>query len=240
MNVVEGIVADLNMTDIREWVHQFCKNKVIRREIAFTLEADGLLLGSKLTQNINLQNFKQNIQSRLNELEKRLHQNFNGIICQEEITHWREKPHEILNSLIGCTAQCPFCGEQCDLFIHDVQDTKHRTDMHRLDCLAGWRYETTGIMDTRVCPVLVGSSDITFRQLPSETRYYTRDYEKVYPDWSITPNLGSDSVKYWKWFVIKFQHELAEKHLAKPPRIPLQWYNILWPDAEECLNKVCN
>ena len=75
---------------------------------------------------MNLSNFKQRIKEELQELKKTFEEMFSKITSKS--IDWKDKPHELLNSLVGCTAQCPFCGEQCDLMEHD-SDHDHRTEV---------------------------------------------------------------------------------------------------------------
>ncbi len=66
-----------------------------------------------------------------------------------------------MTSMIGCTVQCPFCGEQCDM-LHPshCEDTgqKHQTAVHRMDGLSGWRDNKSEALGTYFCPVEVASN----------------------------------------------------------------------------------
>ena len=111
------------------------------------------------------------------------------------------QPHEILKDLIGCTAQCPFCGEQCDYgdigIEHGIRsDVKHRTTIHRPACIRGYTHHMQ--MEADSCPYLVVTDKRFSNARTGQNPYPYKDYQMFYPDWSIpsdctykTPCIGS-------------------------------------------------
>ena len=161
-------------------------------------QVSDVLKGYNFVHDLNLNNLKNNIMLQLHDLEEKNLKSFEKITCQTEMVHWTKKPHELL---IGCTAPCPFCSEQCDLMEHEVNTQLHRTEVHHIDCLAGWREKQSQIMSTGFCPALV-ASDREFCKADEELHPY-KNYRSVYTTWSIPPTVTSKSTLYWKWFVNK-------------------------------------
>ena len=140
--IVESTVKRVNKTGIQEWLSTFSKDPKLVGEIGY-INVDTLLAGLDTFNEINLDNFKLQIRTALQELQKNLHTLFGDIKCAKDMSQWKDKPHELLKDLIGCTAQCPFCREQCDLLDPEHYtkdgDQKHRTEVHRPVCLGGMR-----------------------------------------------------------------------------------------------------
>ena len=158
--------------------------------------------------------------------------------------HWKLKPFDVLRDLIGCTKQCPFCGEQCDLTdpYHDVAVHKHRVSVHRPSCLAGYRDEKTRKMSVDFCPAKVAGNLQFFNKETNYKRHNYRDYQEVYPDWSIEPDPTADDCLYWKSFVSKYNDALAN-HIGereKPAEVPKEWSQIQWNDIERNLISLYN
>ncbi len=130
--VVGNVMTTVNETNIHDWLSSFCRNETFRSKLGVDLQMTDLLSCYDPTQPIIIddESFKLKIRDRLEELRKILHATYDKIWCEEEMENWKVKPHELLNSLIGCTEQCPFCGEQCDMLDpHHYEDTgqKHQT-----------------------------------------------------------------------------------------------------------------
>ena len=150
--------------------------------------------------------------------------------------HWAIKPDELLQNLIGCTEQCPFCGEQCDLLQAD-HDCDHRVEIHRVGCLKGYRWKDTEVMTTHFCQVAVSSNTLRFTVSGDKFHLY-KDYKTIYPKWEISPDKTSTTPLYWKWFVGKYYKEIAEAYSAKPADVPEEWFQIEWPEVEKNLFSV--
>ena len=240
IGVMKNAISKIDMEDIdlQKWLLIFCKDSELISELGLNLKVDDVLQGYDSVQDLNLNNLKKNIMQQLHDLEEKTLKSFEIITCQTEMVHWTNKPHELLKSLIGCTAQCPFCGEQCDLMEHEVSTQQHRTEVHRIDCLAGWREKQSQIMVTGFCPALV-ASDRHFCKADDELHPY-KNYRSVYTTWSIPPNVTSKSTLYWKWFVNKYRIQLAEVYKAKPAKVPEGWSEYKWNDVKEDLENIYN
>ena len=237
---MKNAISKIHMedNDLQKWLLIFCKDSELISELGLNLKVDDVLQGYDSVQDLNLNNLKKNIMQQLHDLEETTLKSFETITCQTEMVHWTNKPHELLKSLIGCTAQCPFCGEQCYLMEHEVSTQQHRTEVHRIDCLAGWREKQSQIMVTGFCPALV-ASDRHFCKADDERHPY-KNYRSVYTTWSIPPNVTSKSTLYWKWFVNKYRIQLAEVYKAKLDKVPEGWSEYKWNDVKEDLENVYN
>lgn len=235
IRVVENTVTLVNETNVREWLSTFSKDVEFRSETGVCLEPNSLLIGYDSLYELNLENFKGEIKDGLKKLEKKLLSSFDGIQCESEMVHWKNNPHDLLQTLVGCTEQCPFCGEQCDL--PDFHFGHHRTEVHRPSCLAGWRLTTTKVMMLDFCQALVDSNR-SFRKFKIDNKFRPyRCYQSVYPTWSIPPDRSCEGSLFWKWFVGKYNVQLAREYDAKPAQVS-KWRGISWDEVERDLESV--
>ena len=241
--LVENITNTFQMaTDKGENLKQvfniFCNDQNLHRLIAFDFEADTFTAGYHTLKKLKLENLKDKVIKQLKDLEIRVKEFFSKIECKGAMKYWSHQPHELLNNIIGCTAACPFCGEQCDIMdVDHLNDQPHRTEIHRLNCLNGWRMKENQIMATGFCPSLVSSNGKFWK---SDVLYEHKKYKEVYPDWAITPNLTSKSALCWRWFIMKYRQELAEYYEALPAHIPEHWKEYSKEDILEDLKAVYN
>ena len=76
-----------------------------------------------------------------------------------QMDSWREKPYDILydsEPMLGCCEQCPFGEEQCELTMPN-HGCRHTVELHRPECLGGYKWLSTGKMVLETCPANVGS-----------------------------------------------------------------------------------
>ena len=182
------------------------------------------IIGTDVHEDVNLANLKNRITIELWKLEVRIQNSFSSLKCEEAMKDWSKQPHEMLRDIIGCTAACPFCGEQCDHLDEDhfkTRKIRHATKIHRFNCLAGWRSTNGQAMVTGFCPQRV-ASNLSFYKSNGELHPYKKYYE-VYGDWSIEKTPTSKNALYWKMFIMKYNKELAETYNAKLAVIPLLW-----------------
>ena len=236
-STIDSVLTSVNSSSLKQWLTIFCKNDNLREELRFDLNVDNLLGNHDVLEELNLKNFKDKLLEELNKLTARCQMFFSKVDCETEMVNWKDQPHELLNDLIGCTEQCPFCKEQCDLL--ENHDCDHRTEVHRISCLAGWRNLATQEMTTDICPALIDSEDRCFRRPDGESQNY-KDYKKVYEKWSIPPNKSPKSCSYWMWFVGKYKDQLANRIQAKASKIPSNWSTITWPSVKESLKTAYN
>ena len=234
--LIEKIEDELSMieeTNINQWLNIFCNN--IKSHLGTHITVGGLLCNDESVQQLSHQNLQDKIKEGLSELVKKLQQSFKRISYTK--LNWKNMdPHKTLGAVIGCTEHCPFCGEQCDYQKGHEQTQPHRTEVHRMDCLAKWRWTKNRKLSYDFCPAQLGS-DYSFRTKDGKFHLY-KDYKSVYESWEINPDVTSNDCLYWKRFIAHYGDCLADEYHALPPETPLQWYSIKWEDIKKNLKEV--
>ena len=228
-------------TNFLAWLKAFCWNVKMRRTLGVKLNVEDITRGydSESIQELNLENVKLQIRKGLANSKKNLHATFDEIKFKSEMENWNDKPHVFLKELVGCTEQCPFCGEQCD-YQGAEHDVNHRTSVHRSGCLGGIRYEDTKIMDSDFCPTNI-SSKSRFRNKDTDENWVDySEYQTIYPKWTITPDVTSGDSLYWMSFIGRYKDKIAKRFNAKPPIVPENWSKIKWIEIEANLKKLYN
>ena len=243
IHLIEKIITEsqVSETNFSTWLEALCDNVEIRRELGFKLNATDIIneYDYKSIQEISLESVKHQIRQGLAKLRENLHASFDKIECRNEMENWNDKPHELLKHLVGCTEQCPFCGEQCDL-LDPEHAVNHRVGVHRSGCLAGYRDINTHVMDTEFCPAQI-SGNGTFRSQDTDNNLVKlREFKNIYPKWTITPDMTSGDSLYWMLFIGKYKDEIAKFYDATLPIVPTHWSTIPWVEVEENLRKIYN
>ena len=234
---VQEVINEMDAFDISEWLNNFNSDKCIRSELGISIDPEALLEDVKTLNKFNLENFQIRLKSEVKNIKEAILNKFNKITF--ESIQWQDKPHIMLKSLVGCTAQCPFCGEQCELLEHE-EAVDHRTEIHRIDCLIGWSISNTRRLTTDLCPAIL-TTDMKFKVPGGHQEYeFYRDYKKVYKNWSIQPDVTSKSCSYWKWFVSKYKDDLALRYHVEPAETPPEWKQITWQEIKEDLKDAYN
>ena len=155
------------------------------------------------------------------------------------ITKWDNSPHLVLyDCVIGCTEQCPFCGEQCELtdLNHVACGKPHYVSIHRPQCLGR---VTSDKLVLDLCTYSVESNQ-NFKNNDTNDKWVPyRDYRKIYKDWIISDESPKESPKYWQWFISNYLDEIIEWVGAKPTSIDhLNWGTVSQEIALASLSKV--
>ena len=228
VQVVESQVTACNENDVSKWFSVLCNDKQIRRELGVAMKPGDLLSGYESLNKLNFKKFKLQVKANLQNLKDELLASFDSIRCGQEMGHWNDKPRDLLRNLIGCTEQCPFCSEQCNSQDPD-HTSKHFTLLHRPTCLKGVSHRMTNVMMTGPCPSFVDGCE--------EEKYFVdrrtnrilcsfKDYQSVFPKWSIPPDPAPQGSLYWKYFVARYKNEIAKRFGAKPPAVPTSWSRV--------------
>ena len=155
-----------------------------------------------------------------------------------DVMNCGEPPHLILyKSIIGCSEQCPFCGEQCDLNNDHIHSTPHFTKVHRPSCLRQYIWLQSKKLTFDLCNESVGS-DATFQN--PDTNYQPipfKQYKTIYKNWYIPPGKPEIQPFYWQWFVAKFNSEIEQWCNAVPTPVPTGWTKITKQGAVASLVK---
>ncbi|KAG2460209.1 GVIN1 GTPase, partial [Polypterus senegalus] len=159
-----------------------------------------------------------------------------------DLDNMKQDPEDILfTQMSGCWAQCPFCAAICTNSI-EGHPGNHSVPFHRCDGIKGWGYYQTDYLSSDICTTLV-SSDNKFILSDNRTFAYKtyKDAGPPYSEWSIVAD--DSELKYWKWFVCRFQKELEKKYDGKFEgygKIPSAWRNITKHEILSELEKQMN
>ena len=238
VQIIKKKVHEVKKENFQDWLSEFCEDEHFEEELGIKLKVDDLLEGYNPKNVQNLESFSDKVKAGLCRLTESLHKEFETVKCKKEVENWRDKPHEIMKDLIGCTAQCPFCGEQCDIGNEHDSEIKHRTAIHRPSNLASWRNSKTQVMVVDFCPALVSSKGTFKCQKTNDQPHPYKDYQTIYPDWAIPADVTSQDSLYWKWFVAKYNDDIARHYNAKPPSIPSQWLGVTKETLKKHLDDV--
>ena len=129
-----------------------------------------------------------------------------------DITEWSNSPHIILcNSLIGCTEQCPFCKEQCEINDPNHADCEkdHFIHIHRPECLGRMKWHKSKELVLDLCTYSI-ESDNTFRNNDTNNEWVPyKDYRNIYKNWCISNESPIEAPKYWQWFIYNYRDEIT-------------------------------
>ena len=159
-----------------------------------------------------------------------------------QITKWRTSPHLILcNSVVGCTAQCPFCGEQCELTDpnHAACGKDHFINIHRPQCLRKYTWDNSKKLILDVCSYSV-ESDNMFNNADTNYEWLPyKDYRNLYKNWCISNESPTEAPKYWQWFISHYLKDIIEWARATPTKIShLNWGAVSQEMAVASLSEV--
>lgn len=138
----------------------------------------------------------------------------------------------------GCMEKCPFCSAPCSLntSAHTEAGVNHVAVEHYPEACGSYRWRDSEKLVTENCTVLV-TSDTKFLCIQTNCEAYHpfKTYKEIYPDWDIHGDVSVEATPYWKWFLVKYEAQLAEVFKAKRPDIPSSWTYITKEDAMNSL-----
>ena len=153
-------------------------------------------------------------------------------------------PYEdILDSLWGCSEECPWCGESCQHGKdHDPIAEYHHCIQHRPVGINGIHKLDTEELVVESCNFKVQSSN-TLRcgnwckctQENCSTDHPYKDYKTYIPSWDIQPQSNMSESKYWAWIMAQFADDFTNHYGRKPPIIPDSWQKITKLEAIQSL-----
>ena len=227
---------------ITEWLSKF--HSILNESGNLQLDLTELLQLGGVRQLRNLTYFTEELNKGLDNLYSTLRAEFEDMSVAE-IQTWQTRPNDILfKELSGCTEQCPFCKEQCDLtdknHFHSSSTSageahKHSVTLHRPSCLGGFRWVKSNEMILDICTSLV-ASDYRFRNLKTKLEFHPyKEYSKFYPEWSITDDTSQKASLYWKWLVGNYKKKIAAEFAMKECEVPSEWKQLKWSDVKNSL-----
>ena len=234
--VTQDISPEQEEFSINDWLTKFHGKLQGRLEMDVTEFRD--LVGAQQLKNVR--NFNEEVRKGLRKLETKLQNEFLLSMDVSAMDQWETKPYDfIFKNLAGCTEQCPFCHEQCDLTNEShIPSTKHSVAMHRPRCLGGYRWTASGEMCLDICTALVGS-DRVFRNHDTNNQDHPyKKYRDVYPQWIILDDKSAEISSYWKWLVGHYTSEVAQLFNMKEAEIPLEWKELSWHSVRKDLENM--
>ncbi|PAA65305.1 hypothetical protein BOX15_Mlig029572g1, partial [Macrostomum lignano] len=203
---------------------------------------------SHCVRNINA--FSSALSSQLQSLS---HDVVAEIEERPELFSWCRRSDDFVPaSLSQRPATCPFCGDICSDFDSSVFEisrqksfkTKSFLESEIRDpevCTGRRPAGVAGIVDSKnelalyTCADLVRSggeftcAKVRFKCHSEESenceRHKFSDYKNYFPELSCE-NFHDGPSDFWKWFMCKFKDQLAERHGAKMPDLPMSWRRI--------------
>ena len=223
----EGDVTEPEQYNINHWLTEFHGKLQGRLELDVT-ELHHLV---GIQQLKDVRNFTEEVNKGLKKLEGSLLCEFMSMETVE-MDQWERKPYDIIfENLAGCTAQCPFCKEQCDLTNEShLPSTKHSVAMHRPICLGGLRWTVSNEMTIGICTSDIGS-DAKFHTAETDGKFHPyKQYHEIYPDWIIPDHKSLEGSSYWKWCVGRYTSEIATLFSVNE-----EWTSLKWEDVKKDL-----
>ena len=227
-------VSRIKVTDASEWLKQFCEDEHLISELGLKLDTSAIEVEEM--QELNLDTFTEKVLHGLSDLESNMQSEFSDITCKSGMHTWRYKPVDLLMHLCGCTEQCPFCNEQCDLGAHD-ESIKHTVHQHMPQCLSGHRFTSNNVMSLDLCPTKVAGTGTFLNPQTKKERIPYREYTRIYPTWFIPLDVNAKSSLYWKWFIGNFHEEVAAHFEVVDAEIPDGWKQLKWQKVKEVMQK---
>ena len=234
MNMIGTFKTDITTN---KWLETFSADTEVIHNLG---KVEMTTLYSRTTvENVNIVRFTENIQGKLNEMKVKTKKKFKYLTFQETEDWPPQRALDIMDTATGCFKQCPFCGEICDNTRSHDSSVPHIVSHHCLQCIGGWREETTGIMCTETCNVLVtgqGKYPEYIHPVERPQKYPYKDYREKFPDWKIDEDLSAESSIYWQWLVGNHGDKLADFYSMK---INLDaasnWKKITFPEAKRSI-----
>ncbi|XP_035240278.1 up-regulator of cell proliferation [Anguilla anguilla] len=144
---------------------------------------------------------------------------------------------ELYRRVRGCEERCPFCKAPCEAWERD--HTVHRALLHRPKGLVSYACAASDSLSHNICPSdIVGENQFCNRDTAGQFLHY-RDYQSVYPNWSIpeeAPSTRGQSV-YWKYVLVRHNSRFAQEYQCEPAQLPEEWLTITQEEAIQSLRE---
>ena len=232
-NITDMIASTVNdlckpvytICDIQSWLNEF--THILKGKIPLQRSTMDKFVGD-----CNVSKFSEYVIAGIQKIKDTLKGKYSNRSWLIEQMSSRSKSPDILlyERLIGCTAMCPFCGEQCERT--STCPTDHAIKLHRYLSLGTSRYRETNQLVLRTCTDYVGTKKESFIKADGSLHPFCR-YKEVYTDWVINPCTTEPA--YWKWFVCNFDSEIQDWVEATPTTVPKEWYKISLQEAIDSL-----
>ncbi|KAM3927787.1 up-regulator of cell proliferation-like [Leptodactylus fuscus] len=188
---------------------------------------------------LDVEQFSLDVQTFLEDTEKEILSELRSMSLESVLSRVTLKPQDVLlQKVIGCGHQCPFCKVPCEAGGGDHKE--HFASVHRPRGLGRYRYYRNEKLVPEICSTAVVSG-ATFRNSDTELEWHPyKEYRTIYPDWSIQPDPSIESSDYWKYIFAQFNKMFADEFRAKPADLPAIWKKITKEQALLSLKKLFN
>ena len=244
--IISTIIANVKNVKknipIKRWLQNFHK-KIIETVTIDLDEMEDIIGAAHVGHSTEL--FVQILCEELSQEEEKI---IKAIVANQssklsDIAKWTTSPHIILcSSLIGCTAQCPFCGEQCEITDpnHVACGKDHFTNIHRPSCLGTYRWNESRKLVLDLCTVKIESNRWSFKNPDTKDEWVPyKDYRTIYKHWYISNNSSTEAPIYWQWFISHFYKDIIQWLGAEEtPVDDLNWKAVTQEMAVASLAKI--
>ncbi len=169
---------------------------------------------SMATKDTDKRQFTQIILSQLNNIESDIIKLIDESDVAEILEH-NNFPDYVFESVVGCTARCPFCKTPCDNHTGNRTGGKHSAVLHRPQGLAGIWNRQSGMLVNVDCRSQMASEHCFRSGIDGQLVKY-KDFKTVYPDWNIQGGSDGDIALYWKKVYATHNNKIAEYYRNVP------------------------
>ena len=226
---------------IEEWLRNFHKKLNEELKIDFGEVKDNVIVATKVTN--SSESFITTLSEQLTHEEEKLMKMIVDPRSKfSRITKWKTSPQSLLcEELFGCTEQCPFCGEQCELTDpnHASCGKDHSIKIHRPQCLRRFTWHDSNKLVLDLCTHSV-ESESRFKNGDTNDNWVPfKDYRTIYKNWCISNESPKEAPKYWQWFIYNYLDDVTKWVGAEPTSIDhLNWKMVSQDMAVQSLSEV--
>ncbi|XP_060790822.1 up-regulator of cell proliferation-like [Neoarius graeffei] len=184
--------------------------------------------------------FTKSLYECIDDLKKQVEKEISGSTdITETLKNVSVKPQdELFKRVFGCGMQCPFCKTPCEAGGKEHQ--LHHAAVHRPQGLGAYRDKDTLVLSEEICTSSVHGNG-AFENYETKFQLHPyKDYQKYYPDWHIAPDMFIEASDYWKYVLVTFNQQFAERYEAKPAMYPGAWNKITKENALSSLKRSFN
>ncbi|KAF3697598.1 Interferon-induced very large GTPase 1 [Channa argus] len=234
-SITDGVnEAKLISDNLKTFVKDICRK--LGEKLVISQDALGAFM---ILNKADQEQFAYWLTVSVKDMAQTLREEFKKSNIEKKLNHLRVKPqNELFTKLIGCGKQCPFCTAPCEA--GGKAHTVHWASLHRPEGLGRYRWHKSRQLVTDICSSLV-ISNARFCCNDTNNKWHPyKQYEKIFPDWKIAPDISLHASDYWKYVMAKFNSNFAQKYSAQPAEIPPTWKDITKEQASASLKESFN
>ncbi|KAM9465890.1 up-regulator of cell proliferation-like isoform 1-T1 [Clarias gariepinus] len=231
----DGSLLTNNAAGTRIFVQNLCK--AMSNVISISMSTvDTVLFQNTSCSDSFTKSLHECINDMKQQIEKEISESTDVIEILKNVS---VKPQdELFKRVFGCGVQCPFCKTPCEAGGKEHQF--HHAAAHRPQGLGMCRDLETNIIFEEICTSSVNGKHM-FQSYKTDFQPQPyKDYKKYYPDWHIAPDTSTEASDYWKYVLVIFNKQFAERYKAEPAVYPGAWNRITKKQAFISLKQVFN